>query len=168
MDGKGFFHSTAVLITTIAALLGALVGLGIFLFGEGVLLPPFISGGNKSAHVEGEIQRERTFGRLDTGGFELDDPANIERNPDSDPDLLIFESINQINASSGAVIVAWEQEKQPGRQECDDLLETHGITGGYKMARDSRFCVRSSEGRIAFLAVVSSGDEFYVAVWPKA
>jgi len=109
VTGKGFFNSTVALLTAVGTVLAALVALGVFLLGEGVLF----KGGS--------------------GG----DPAK------------------------------WTGEKAPSQQECADLLETHGKTGTYPIEIGSRFCVRSSGGRTAYLAVISNGEEYQVSVWKK-
>lgn len=164
VTGKGLFNSTVALITGIGTLLAALVALGVFLYGEGVL---FKGGGSGKPGAGGAgAQATKTFGARDTTGLELDGENGIIRNPNHNADIVFYESTELVGSYDGAII-EWTAENQPSQQECADLLETHGRTGTYDIEIGGRFCVRSSGGRIAFLAIVSNGEEYQVSVWGK-
>lgn len=169
VTGKGFLHSTAALLTGIGTLLAALVALAVLLVGEGVLFkrdgsdPP--GGGGGGGGVAGELGQ--TFGREGTKGIELDSEKRITRNPTRDEDVTFFDTTSRLGAYNGGAIVAWTQDRQPTRDECAKLLETHGASGTYGFRGGDRFCVRSNGGRTAFLAVTSDGAEYQVTVWNR-
>lgn len=165
VTGKGLFNSTVALITGIGTLLAALVALGVFLYGEGVLFQG--DGGSGKAGGGGSgAQIQKTYGAADIAGLELDGEDGIVRNPNHNADIVFYESTELIGSYDGTII-EWTAEQQPSQQECADLLETHGRTGTYRIEIGGRFCVRSSGGRIAFLAIVSDGQEYQVSVWAK-
>lgn len=168
MTGKGFIHSTAALLTGIGTLLAALVALAVLLVGEGVLFKgdsgdPVAGPG---AVGGGAVEFEETYGYDGTEGIELDGEKGIIRNS-RDPDISFFPVSGNLGAYSGSTIAAWTAQKQPTHQECAKLLETHGASGTYEIEIGSRFCVRSSGGRTAFLAVISDGNEYRVHVWKR-
>jgi len=168
VTGKGFLHSTAAVITGVGTLLAALVALGVFLLGEGVLFRGG-SGGDAARPGGGAgagVEFEKKYGRDGTTGFELDGEKDIIRNPGNDGDIVFFEATELVGSFRGNII-AWTGEKAPTRQECADLLETHGRTGTYPIEIGGRFCVRSSGGRTAYLAIISEGQEYQVSVWKQ-
>ncbi|HZM82385.1 MAG TPA: hypothetical protein VFC19_42235 [Candidatus Limnocylindrales bacterium] len=164
MTGKGFLHSTAALLTAIGTLLAALVALGVFLVGEGVLFKG--GSGGDAGRPGGEVEFEKKLGREGTSGIELDGESGITRNPGNNGDIVFYESTELLGSYAGTII-EWKGEKQPTQKDCADLLETHGHTGTYPIEIGGRFCVRSSGGRTAFLAVISNGEEYQVSVWKK-
>lgn len=164
MDRKGFLSSTAALFTAVGTMIAALVALGVFLLGEGVLSRK--DGGGDPAGPAGAVQSERRFGRDGTTGIELDSDKEIQRNPQRDPDIQFFTALDELGTFDGR-IVEWTAEKPPTEQECADLLETHGATGTFGIENGRRFCVLSSGGRTAYLAVINDGNEYLVSVWKK-
>jgi hypothetical protein len=161
VTAKGFLHSTAALVTAIGTFLAALVALGIFLLGEGVL---FKGGGlfGGDGQVAGDL--EETFGREGTEGLELDG-EKILRNPARDADISFFSTTGNLGAYHGGAIASWTSQRQPTREDCAKVVDTHGASVTYKFDSDDRFCVRSSGGRTAFLAIISDGEKYRVTVW---
>ncbi len=166
MDAKGFFHSTTALITALGTMLAALVALGVFLLGEGVFKPTdereAVGDGTKPG---GKMQFEDRFGRQGTGGIELDGEKGIARKATWEGDIVFYS--DTVTTYDG-LIVEWTEAPTPSPQQCAELLRTHGAAKGQDIEAGKRFCVRSSGGRTAYLAIISDATEFYVAVWPKA
>lgn len=162
VTAKGFLHSTAALLTAVGTLLAALVALGIFLLGEGVLFK-----GDGSSTSVGGVAGDfgETYGREGTEGIELDGEKGIVRNPARDPDITFFSITSRLGAYYGGAIASWTSQRQPTREDCAKILDTHGASGTYEFDKDDRFCVRSSGGRTAFLAIISDGEEYRVTVW---
>jgi hypothetical protein len=159
------------LLTGIGTLLAALVALAILLVGEGVLFkgdgsdPPKGAGAG-GAGAGGAVGPPAKFGRQGTAGLELDG-ERIVRNPASDADIVFYEASHQLAVYGNGAIVAWGPDNQPSFDDCAKLLETHGMTGALDFENGDRFCVRSSKGRTASLAVISEGEEFQVVVWKQ-
>lgn len=168
VTGKGFINSTAALLTGIGTLLAALVALAILLVGEGVLFQDDGSEDSKAGQGSvggGAVEFAETYGFDGTDGIELDGEKGIIRNPGRDPDLSFFTATRIMGAYSGGAIAVWTEQKQPSREDCAKLLQTHGASGSYDIEIGARFCVRSSGGRTAFLAVISDGNEYRVHLW---
>lgn len=169
VTGKGFLNSTAALLTGIGTLLAALVALGVFLFGEGIF--PSHGGGDGGGGLSKSdrgVQFQGIFGRDGTDGFELDGEKGIVRNPEGDDaDIVVYAGLDSIAVYKGG-IVEWTEEKPPTQQECAARLDSHGALTSFDIEMGRRFCVRSSGGRTAFIAVISDGKEFQVTVWKKA
>lgn len=167
MDRKGFLSSTTALVTALSTMLAALVALGAFLLGEGVLSKK--DSGSDPARPQrprGPVLFEDTFGREGTAGFEFDGDKEIERNPQRDADIVFYSALGELGSYEGR-IAEWKGGAPPTELECADVLETHGATGTFDIENGRRFCVRSSGGRTAYLAVINSGNEYLVSVWRK-
>jgi hypothetical protein len=167
VSGKGFLNTTAALLTGIGTMLAALVAVAILLIGEGKLFKGDADEPAGSGADGGDaVQFEGTFGYDGTEGFELDGETAIVRNPRRDPDVTFYTASRRLGVYNGA-IVPWTQKNQPTRQDCAKLLETHGASTTFDIDTGARFCVRSSGGRTAFLAVISDGEEYQVTVWKQ-
>jgi hypothetical protein len=155
------------LLTGIGTLVAAMVALAILLVGEGVLFKGDTddpAGPGPVGAGADAVEFEKKLGRNGTSGVELDSETGIVRNPDGNPDIVFYEASEKLGSFTGA-IVEWTEDKPPTRQRCADLLETHGATGTYTIEIGARFCVRSSGGRTAFLAVINDGKEYLVSLW---
>lgn len=185
-----FWQSMAGMITAIAALITALVGVGAFIYQTRSTTPdqPAATGAGTAPHSSAPAARPSDPGTppvtadadlAGSGPYTLGF-TNYGVDLDADPPRAATRSDTSIDIYDGggsiesypirAHLANWSQPKDPGRADCANLLNSFPVVSA-KYIKGSRYCVWTRDERhIAFVKFVEEVDadtwKIQVIVWP--
>ncbi|MEJ2853507.1 MULTISPECIES: hypothetical protein [unclassified Saccharothrix] len=179
---RGRLKDSAAMISAIAALITALVGLGAFFIGKGTSESPAAAttvtvvstAGAAAGTTEptGSVAAPKVLPE----GVQLDEEVvfgqwNLDFVP---PKQVASQNVQalagrMLYVNGDHVLAEWTKPAQPGKAECADQVSATGFNQVDKLVKGSVVCGRTPEGRIFRLDVLSSGSEIRVhaVVWQK-
>lgn len=170
-----FWQSTWAMVTALATVLAALVGLAGFLVNQyrsGDLDTKWTQPPGDHPPVEHVVkikERDVLWGPIE---FRLEpfmspnfDGPMLEREADYGPDLFTWHG-SQVSSSYGLYL--WPGKQPPTGTDCATFLATHGTGDHLNIEEGTTMCLRTNEGRVAVLAFKQrDGDNWLVdaKVW---
>jgi uncharacterized membrane protein YeaQ/YmgE (transglycosylase-associated protein family) len=109
--------------------------------------------------------------RLD---FDQDPPRLVQEGDlGNEPELLFYKYLDKITLNGQTSAAHWEADTTPAQGDCVDVLNRLDLGRGYefpKFQNGRAFCLRTSDGRIAFVRVKNGSSDGYLlsyTVWEK-
>ncbi|NUT99900.1 MAG: hypothetical protein HOY78_48625 [Saccharothrix sp.] len=178
----GRLKDSAAMISAIAALITALVGVSAFVLGRStgetpaagttVTVVSTVGGGGTPESAGAEAPTPKALPE----GVQLDEEVvfgqwNLDFVP---PKQVASQNVQALSGrmlyvNGDHVLAEWTKPAQPGKAECADQVSSTGFNQVDKLVKGSVVCGRTPEGRIFRLDVLSSGSEIRVhaVVWQK-
>jgi hypothetical protein len=172
----------ATMISAIAALITALVGLAAFLVGKGAgdakapVVTTVTVGPTATVTSPAQDVRQPTQATQLPAGVQLDEEVifgswNLDSVPLRKVDSEKVQALagKMLYVTGKHVLAEWPGSSAPGKDECGTLVSEKGFNQVDNLVKGSIVCGRTPEGRIFRLDVLASGSEIrtHATVWAK-